>query len=532
MVETLKFWTTGEDMTNLIRDFVSEGSFYQAYNILKDGGMDKRMIREFIEGKWKLEGDTRKERDLSVVKDRQSISDYHFFTAIKTNLAHSEYSISELKRLFNRLDNEDVEKFKNIRALLEMYSQEEILGKIWRYALEELNYEVFDRAPQHKSSDGVILRTGEWVESGFQGHWELYSYLYGLGLASDPDWTDDTWTIHVSSGQLSGALGHELPLSKKYGTGEGTVTMAQMKMLFLMRDHISGGYGFGDNDLLPMMRDSYVDFHENGSKYANLMFLKDFYPDVKLPAISREPILDRAQCIRTSPLHSIPGLLNSIFDVTENSINELELEWEKYKNVRERNTFGYFYQEYIEGKNGVSMYEGDTLEYEVSDNRGDIVQGVKGKVEISADSESRLRRLSADLHKYFKKPVQLEFVETEEGVLYVVQFRLIPNAPKRDFFAQSRKEEDVILTAHSFSAGYVTVCPEDILIVDSEADSTALLGKKALLVRECPKFSHILALSTALGIPSMYGVGDIEITEEVVINTQTKTAYVQKVDNK
>lgn len=71
-METLHFYTIGTQFTSMINDFIKEGSFYQAYEILKDGGMPGNMIKEFFEGKWKFEGDTREgDHSLSGTTDKE-----------------------------------------------------------------------------------------------------------------------------------------------------------------------------------------------------------------------------------------------------------------------------------------------------------------------------------------------------------------------------------------------------------------------------------------------------------------------------
>jgi hypothetical protein len=56
-----------------------------------------------------------------------------------------------------------------------------------------------------------------------------------------------------------------------------------------------------------------------------------------------------------------------------------------------------------------------------------------------------------------------------------------------------------------------------------------LLGKKALIVRESPKFSHILALSSCLKIPSMSGVKIDKLEGRVLIDTKREVGYILKI---
>ena len=68
----------------------------------------------------------------------------------------------------------------------------------------------------------------------------------------------------------------------------------------------------------------------------------------------------------------------------------------------------------------------------------------------------------------------------------------------------------------------------DILVVDEDCGSSQLIGKKALIVKGGNSFSHILALSKMMKIPSMYNVTKFDFPEEgtVIFNTQYKNAWI------
>lgn len=86
--------------------------------------------------------------------------------------------------------------------------------------------------------------------------------------------------------------------------------------------------------------------------------------------------------------------------------------------------------------------------------------------------------------------------------------------------------KEAICLGNSFSTGRVECDADEVLIVDSEADSEMLLGKKALIVRDNPKFSHILALSSCLRIPSMSGVRIDKLEGKVLIDTNREEGYI------
>jgi hypothetical protein len=82
----------------------------------------------------------------------------------------------------------------------------------------------------------------------------------------------------------------------------------------------------------------------------------------------------------------------------------------------------------------------------------------------------------------------------------------------------------------TFSKGRGTINVKDILVIDSDGESELLLGKKALIVKEDVEFSHILALSKALRIPSIYGTGDVDLPSEGDVDfiAYNKTGWIEK----
>ena len=70
LIGTVSFWTTGEGLTNIIRDMWSSNLVNQALMICTDGGIDAAQGIDLCTGKLKLEGDTREgDHTLRVVPD-------------------------------------------------------------------------------------------------------------------------------------------------------------------------------------------------------------------------------------------------------------------------------------------------------------------------------------------------------------------------------------------------------------------------------------------------------------------------------
>ncbi len=526
-MQTLHFYTIGSNFTSMINDFIEEGSFHQAYSILEDGNMPEEMIKEFFEGKWKFEGDTREgDHTLSVVPDNNLRDEEFWVTAICTMFQfNAEYY--NIARFLYHPERCEKESFRNnIEAILKLYSVEEIIQKVYKGILRRVGWEVYNKCPLEKVENGVILKDGTLIICGYQEHLELYQYLPSLGIVSSSSWTDDEDSLHISSRQLSGRAASRLEHSYLY---DSELPFEQLKMLFDLREHGLQFYGYSETTILERII-KYVSKKENmGAKFGNLIFLQTFYPSILLPKFSRVELSDiEKQCLRTSPKKSLAGLLNSKFDINENSLKEMLEDWDKYKDVIPDNEFHYFYQEYINGDNGVSFYEEkECFSYDMSKNRGDIVSGVKGTSVLSPDNYDKLRSISSELYKHIKKPIQLEFVVDEEDILYIVQLRVLQNFNKEKTVIVATPKE-AIYKGNSFSTGRVECDADEILIVDSEADSKMLLGKKALIVRENPTFSHILALSSCLGIPSMTGVVIDRLEGRVVIDTEREEGYILK----
>jgi len=143
---------------------------------------------------------------------------------------------------------------------------------------------------------------------------------------------------------------------------------------------------------------------------------------------------------------------------------------------------------------------------------------------------NKLEVVGKELYEDIDKTIQVEFV-LSDNVVYVVQLRLLRNNAERTVVVHT--PEDTFLTGKTFSQGVLeNVNVEEILVLDSDGDSELLLGKKALIVKNEVEFSHILALSKALRIPSIFATGDFELpkTGEVKFYAYGPTGWVTKID--
>lgn len=524
--KSVNFHTDGVGFTKLIRNFIEDGEVLKVYEILRDGGLPEGMIPDFFTGKLKFIGDTRV-GDLSIIDDETGDFSNGLEQCLISMIRGFGMELWQLDEMFITHKN-DKDIFTLIRIFGIKYFRDKFpQNKINTFSVEKIlesGFRVITFGDLDDLSedfyDGVILPSGDLITCGYQEHDLLYPLLYDMGIIKNSCWTDCDETLHISSSQLSGTLAHRLeyPLS-----GEFTITERQLQSLFKLRNYLSSAYG--SHDKITKLLIDYHNKSENfGGKWNNLTFLNKYY-NFNIPNISKSEIDGVRNCIRTSPKYSLPGLLESKFDLDENSISQIYETFDKYKSIRSRNELHIFYQEYIEGSNGVFHVDSNGLRCGVSKNRGHIVSGMGSDETLDAHILNELSVIGETLYKDLCNPIQVEFVVSGDSI-YIVQLRLLENNPVNE----SAPPVDSI-TGKSFSRGLLNnVNSDDILILDSDGGSDLLIGKKALIIKSDVEFSHILALSKILRIPSLFSTGDFDITNSVVnFNTKSKIGWIEKV---
>jgi hypothetical protein len=533
----LSFYTEGPGFTELLRSFIEEGKNFTVYQILRDGGFTESLSNRFLRGELKFTGTTQFGEDLGVEEDsinstallKQSLR------SILSRLSETEYEevhpsdfVEDFPKLLKKFINDaDIKILKNAfgeEALFNCYRTDEIN----EYSISLINEEGYGVTLAEnvgrwtdEIEDGVILPCGTIITCGYQEHSSLYPFLKKLGLVKVSCWTDCEETIHISSRSISGTIAHAIG----HRWRDIAPTDAQLEVLFKLRRNL-GTYGYDDNISFKLLQDC-EELEEFGGKWNNLSYVKKFYKNIKTPRISKEPIEGVKNCLRTSPKYSLPGLLESVFNITENSVNEITETFEKFKDIRRDNKLNIFYQEYLEGSNGVLHYDRYGLRYDISSNRGDIVQGIKGNADISDDIKKELEIIGKDFYTDFDKPVQIEFV-IKDNEVWLVQLRVLENNAEET--VRLTKPDETLVTGKTFSKGSIEVDVDKILILDSDGDSELLLGKEALIVKGDVEFSHILALSKALRIPSIYATGDFELPQgKVKFTAYNKEAWITKI---
>jgi phosphohistidine swiveling domain-containing protein len=555
-METLHFWTTGEDLTHMIRDFFYEGNYAKAEAILIDGGLPESIIRLFFMNGYKLEGDSR-DGSLSLVKDIPYTEDeFHevIRTGVQTLMSSSkieelpvierEWGYDEDRNCYTHIKIETSKTYKptisnyftgdyineDFEVLHKYFPFHMIKNIIQERVINENGYAVIPKIKDSMFS-GVILNDGTIVECEAAGHRDLLPVLRRLGLVRyEHDPAGKANHLKVTCGQLYEDVAYSLIRDFEdddYFTG----SQAQLDVLMANIEHIS--FGGSSKRVMKSIIEYTVTTEAHGGKWDMLRFIQKYFPHIKTVQISKEPIEGVKNCIRTSPKYSIAGVLTSIFDVQPDSVDKMKAEWEEKKNLVGRpdrwdsdkfhydNELFWFYQKFEEGVNGVAHYIHDEFTYKCSENQGDIVQGKEGTVRLPKEHEDYLREFMKFIADNSRYKVQVEFVFNGDEVI-IAQLRLLQES---NVYSCSYIDEDrVIAEGKSFYQGTTdTLTVDDVLIVDRDSDSLDLIGKKALIVREDVEFSHLLAMSQNQKIPSIYGMkSDFELPEKFVLNTMNK----------
>lgn len=566
----MTFSTTGEYLQGIMMDLFTSGEFKTFEQMVLDSGMDDRHQNLCFRLKFELTGDTRNGGDLNLEVLPESPENFGeiLYTAIRTSIGSAsdvwqENTFVELINNVKSLSDGYGKTLSNVRVLLKYFTPDEII-EICK--LQILNDEGYDVVPMRETLHGqratsaVLCQDGTFIEVGFENHRYALPLLEKLGYIKSVDakrGTDDG--VHISSNAVSGGLGFE------FSRGDGrNMSFEQINALWQNSDIIDRFYlssvsttgTVGENAFI-----AWIDKNNNGGKMGGLEFLKanmskelEKYK-IKVADVSHDPedFSDDKVFIRTSPKKSLPGLLtsylveNNEFGVAE-GVSRILLDFEKVKNVRTENEIDYFFQRHIKGINGVAhldymkgMNSGDyqhqtkDFRYQASSNQGDVVSGVVSDAKIEALNVEALHAFMKHLVKKIRKKIQIEFVEDESGQLYIVQVRIIEGG-NQTLQPSNKDLSGADVLGHTFVSSWrnpesYAVDIDDVLIIDSEAKPDELVGKKLLIVRENVDFSHILALSAALSIPSIYGLDkkdfDFSDAKRITVNTQTVTGIIK-----
>ncbi len=541
----LAFHTTGKYFTDLLLDLVSSGEFYNAIKALDPLPNDIKF--KILRNELIFEDDTNINPDLDVVENTKP--DYtHLYYGLRTLAKSRHLKIHEIHRFESYGIDLKSKSYLHYRTLKGVKPIDEIIELYALDIIEDCGYRIHSIPSLEFVRNGVFLRNGNFVECPPMGHRNLYDVLSAVGLSDSNEPHRKSKLINISERCAYGSTAYALSnlntnhTDNSYDLNLINLSNHEIDSLFAWREHFNkfNGYNGETKSIIDALRTYLVLTEQHGGKYGNLQFLKRFYSnEINTPKISKTP-LEGKYCIRTSPNRSLPGLLNSKFDVTENSEKEIFADWEKYKDVLKENELHIFYQEYLEGVNGVCHYRGKGyFEYQASNNRGDVVNGSKTSIGVSNEIYDKLREISRNLFNDLNSPIQLEFVITEDNTLYIVQLRTLetPDIERVDVDLNDYKDK-IIGLGKTFSTGLNwdfsgannILSKEDVLIVDNDCDSEELIGKKALIVTNNVEFSHILAFSQVKKIPSLYGlnISSDDLPDKFRLLTEYQTALILK----
>ena len=568
--KALHFWTTGEAYMGLVDDLFRSGEFHKVEQLLL--GLPEDKIKQAFEYKLVMTGSTKDGGELecgflAVSPENYPITLYFALSTYLDTLSRKTHYTHE-NNFFKVYNIYDIKKKyigdKDLNTFFKYINIETFFSVCWKQILWENGFGVttlYDAIYNEgqKNISGVLLPSGVFIQCGYQQHSELFPYLQHLNLVQGDRFNGDG--IAISSNMLSGQIAFVLE-SSSYTFGEYTLTTQQFEELWKVREFKITHYSSNSSTSLNEQLLSFYVHHSNlGNKHANLKFLQKYFPEIKLPKFSEkyEDIGSEKAFLRTSPLKSIPGLLTSIVvnNIEESKKAEVEIitTFEKFKDIKRGNKLYYFYQEFIEGKNGVincteklmdeyprtkmspefilrAKYD---IEIACSDEQGKVVMGYVTNSELSPEVTHTLRNIIRPIAAIFDTNVQMEFVVTPDDVVYIVQMRLLNNNPKTVCDAPANYLEGAVVHGISFSNPSTYSTPEilgsNILIVDSDCESERLIGKEALIVKQNIAFSHILALSKALNIPSIFATGEVVLDPErkYTINTDYRTGYIKEV---
>ena len=183
-VEKLSFYTTGESFTPLLRNFVYEGSYYQAYEILKGGGLSDDLIKEFFLFQGEFIGDTREEKGMGF-NTCERPDDIDIEEVYHTGLRTLMSPYRNKKKPENQLDPDDdydtpvyfpyeflllKNTDKNLKALFKIFTEQEVIDLVFKRFLIAYKFKIAqpsDMLEPNGIEHGIILQNGIFIKTGY-----------------------------------------------------------------------------------------------------------------------------------------------------------------------------------------------------------------------------------------------------------------------------------------------------------------------------------------------------------------------------
>jgi hypothetical protein len=504
--QTLSFYTTGEDMTNLIYSFLNDGNFKTFFQIMDDSGIDEEYVKLFFKGCVELKGDTRKDGLLLSTPEKPHKVDLK--TAVLTWLSSSdEYKEDGDVRFDSIYAGDWKPEHERLKKLLGNDYIPKTFNTRQNHLFSKIGYTVLNEMPKdRKVVNGIVIEDGTFIQCPAYGHSSLKTELVAMGY-------DESQFLNISYNEIYGEL-ITLICHNKLDKINHKNVLKQFKTLKkfpIIRDKYTYESAY------KLLNSYFIEHYGNGGKYGSLKFIDELY-GFNVPEISTS-YFKGAGFVRSSPEKSLPGLLESYRIEDEQQVSEIiekmKSDYNNYENIVKWNSFNYFFQEFVEGKTGVAHYTTDRVfSYDLSNKNYDVVEGKSGGERLSANVEKELELMMHELHVDFgfNYDIQLEFCVNEKGEIVVLQFRTFEVEKEEIKIPEINGE--ILCEGIAFNQGVVeNIYGKEILVVDQDATPSQLIGKKALVVTGDGQYSHVLSLSRVMNIPSIYKTGNVEVDE-------------------
>lgn len=376
------------------------------------------------------------------------------------------------------------------------------------------------------SIDGCfIFKDGTVVKVPYRGHERVLDFLMELGLNNTTTiWTDYQFAIHV------GADAHNA-FYYVQDYHEHEVTEQQMKVLITFGGNwkTSGGFS-GDKEI------EYISnkFYGCGAKYSSLKIMQTLLPNYNIPHFQTEkPENTDGWCLRSSLKKQFAGVIDSVFEIDEHSIENMQAQFDNADGIGMDNKLHYFYQKKIDGLVGVAHIDSDSFRYELSSKRGDVVDGKFGDVNLNLHG-SELSIAAKRLYNYFASvysndvTIQIEFAVDSDGEVWLLEYKVLKLAKPIE---NRIIPNNTMVLGRSYFPSVVTCSSDEVLVTDNtELSLEDVIGASAVILVGSHEYAHTLALTYHLKIPSMMVDGNIEDIPEfpdiVKIDTQGIDGFV------
>ncbi len=407
---------------------------------------------------------------------------------------------------YDKLTKQEKEKFKEF------------------YIYDYCGYKKNTQNPHH----GVVLENGDVIEVDYMGHNFLFEELKKVGWSDSRDWVCSKKILKFTHKQVNGNVAMEVRYFSDYGDVNDIQLLkneGQLKSTFNL-----GLDMYGDRNCFNWyVYNAFVASCDNGGKYGGLRFLEYFFPEINIPKYSNEYFYG-CGILRTSPFKSMPGVLDSLLvdgNNWQSKIVEIQNKFDSVKEKFPNNKLGYFFQELVDGKNGVCGITGNVFSAQYA-SRGQIVGGAKGE-QLPSTIHNKIEQLVTDIHNKMKCDIQLEFVVDKDNKVWIVQFRVFKN---KDLYYNLDK-----LNYKPFCGemkGKVTVGVDCLYIPSGEAEKInpiEALDKSLVIVTDDIEFCHLLCFCKVNNIPAIYAYNEPLQNGDVVYFDYSNFNKIKKINN-